>query len=99
MILRVIQGDPALLRPALRRMVSERCRCAVVISSKVSKRSVLRNRLRRLLHAHLRSRLEQRPELAGRWLLISLRPEAGQADHTQLLKECDSLLRSAGLET
>jgi ribonuclease P protein component len=99
MILRVIQGDSSLLRPELRNMASERCRCAVVISSKVSKRSVQRNRLRRQLHAHLRARLEQRPELAGRWLLISLRPEAGEAEPTQLLEECDSLLRSAGLET
>ena len=99
MILRVIQGDSSLLRPELRNMASERCRRAVVISSKVSKRSVRRNRLRRQLHAHLRERLERRPELAGRWVLISLRPEAGEADPTQLLEECDSLLRSAGLET
>ena len=99
MILRVIQGDASLLRPELRGMASARCRCAVVISSKVSKRAVRRNRLRRLLHGHLRKRLEQRPELAGRWLLISLRPEAGATDPTQLLEECDSLLRSAGLET
>jgi ribonuclease P protein component len=64
----------------------------------VSKRAVKRNRLRRLLHDHLRRRLEAREDLAGRWLLISLRPEAAEAEPTQLLEECDSLLRNAGLE-
>ena len=43
----------------------------MVISSKVSKRAVKRNRLRRLLHGHLRQRLES-ADLAGLWLLFSL---------------------------
>ena len=99
MVFRVVQEDRPLLRPQLRTMTLQRCRCAVVISSKVSKRAVRRNRLRRLLHDHLRTRLEAREDLAGRWLLISLKPEALNAIPTQLLEECDSLLRSAGLGT
>ena len=98
MVLRTLSGDSSLLRPELRKQPAECCRCAVVISSKVHKRAVRRNRLRRLLHGHLRSRLEQRVELAGRWLLISLRPGASDAEESQLLEECDSLLKSAGLE-
>lgn len=99
MILRVVNGDARLLRKELRDLPSRGCRCALVISSKVSKRAVRRNRLRRLLHAHLRERLEHRSDLANRWLLLSLRPEAAEAEPAQLLEECDSLLRSAGLET
>jgi ribonuclease P protein component len=98
MVLRVAAGDPNLLRRELRGIQERTCRCALVISNKVSKRSVKRNRLRRLLHDHLRRRFEQRNDLAGRWLLISLRPEAAEAEPTQLLEECDSLLRSAGLD-
>ena len=98
MVLRSIQGDVSMLRPELHRQPTQRCRCAVVISSKVHKRAVRRNRLRRLFHAHLRTRLEQREELAGRWLLISLRPGASDVEESQLLGECDSLLKSAGLE-
>ena len=75
------------------------CRCALVISNKVSKRSVRRNRLRRLFHDHLRQRFEHQCEFAGNWLLISLRPEASEAAPSQLLEECDSLLSSAGLGT
>ena len=98
MVLRVAAGDSNLLRRELRGIQERTCRCALVISNKVSKRSVKRNRLRRLLHDHLRLRFEQRNDLAGRWLLISLRPEAAEAEPTQLLEECDSLLRSAGLD-
>ena len=98
MVLRVAAGDSNLLRRELRGIQERTCRCALVISNKVSKRSVKRNRLRRLLHDHLRQRFEQRNDLAGRWLLISLRPEAAEAEPTQLLEECDSLLRSAGLD-
>ena len=98
MVLRVSTAEPNLLRKELRGIKNHSCRCALVISSKVSKRAVKRNRLRRLLHGHLRRRFEQRNDLAGRWLLLSLRPEAAEAEHTQLLEECDSLLRSAGLD-
>ena len=97
MVLRVVDENRMLLRSELQQSPSIGCRCALVISGKVSKRSVQRNRLRRLLHDHLRQHLETRAELTGRWLLFSLRPEAGQAETTQLLKECDSLLRSSGL--
>ena len=97
LVLRVVQAEVRLLRPELRRQPDVSCRCALVISSKVSKRAVKRNRLRRRLHDHLRQRLESRQDLAGLWLLFSLRPEAGEVDPSQLLKECDSLLSCAGL--
>ena len=98
MVLRVATGDSNLLRRELRGIQDRSCRCALVISNKVSKRAVKRNRLRRLLHDHLRQRFEQRNDLVGRWLLISLRPEAAEAEPTKLLEECDSLLRNAGLD-
>ena len=98
MVLRVSTAEPNLLRKELRGINNHSCRCALVISSKVSKRAVMRNRLRRLLHDHLRRRFEQRNDLADRWLLLSLRPEAAEAEPAQLLEECDSLLRSAGLD-
>ena len=75
-----------------------RCRVAVVISSKVSKRAVVRNRLRRRLHAHLRSRFEQAPEHGAIWLLVSLKPGDAPESHA-LQEECDRLLKQAGLTT
>jgi ribonuclease P protein component len=98
MVLRQIDSDRSLLRSELRNQSNTTCRCALVISNKVSKRAVRRNRLRRLLHSHLRKRLEQRSDLAGKWLLLSLRPDAAEVEPAQLLEECDSLLKIAGLE-
>jgi ribonuclease P protein component len=98
MVLRQIDSDRSLLRAERRNQIDTTCRCALVISNKVSKRAVRRNRLRRLLHSHLRKRLEQRSDLAGKWLLLSLRPDAAEAEPAQLLEECDSLLKIAGLE-
>ena len=98
MVLRHIDSDRSLLRSELRNQSDTTCRCALVISNKVSKRAVRRNRLRRLLHSYLRKRLEQRSDLAGQWLLLSLRPDAAEAEPAQLLEECDSLLKIAGLE-
>ena len=97
-VLRQIDSDRSLLRAELRNQSDTTCRCALVISNKVSKRAVRRNRLRRLLHSHLRKRLEKRSDLAGKWLLLSLRPDAAEAEPAQLLEECDSLLKIAGLE-
>ena len=99
MVLRVMKEESRYLRPELRRQLPQTCRCALVISNKVSKRSVRRNKLRRMFHEHLRHRLEHRRDLSELWVLISLRPEACAAEPSQLLEECDSLLSSAGLGT
>lgn len=101
MVLRFVQAEPRLLNPVLQRWERQapescRCRCAVVISNKVSKRSVVRNKLRRRLHEHLRRRLEQAAEQGDQWLLISLRPGV-QLLEAPLLEECDRLLKNAGL--
>jgi ribonuclease P protein component len=71
-------------------------RCGVVISSKVHKRSVRRNRLRRLLHAHL---LTQQIGDSQRclWLLLSLKPGSAEQSSKVLLGECNQLLYQAGL--
>ncbi len=70
-------------------------RGAVVVSGKVSKRAVVRNRLRRLLHRHLLS-LDPTP-LQPSWVVLSLKPGSAELDPAQLLGECSHLLRQAGL--
>jgi len=101
MVLRVVEAESRLLKPSLQRWERQapearRCRCAVVISNKVSKRAVIRNRLRRQLHNHLRVRLEGLQAQGDRWLLLSLRPGAATPE-APLLEECDRLLKDAGL--
>jgi ribonuclease P protein component len=98
MVLRLLPAEPDLLRPDPRDHTPDSDRLAVVVSSKVSKRAVQRNRLRRLLHGHLGHLLRQRNERdRGRWLLISLKPGSAETEPGVLLGECSELLAKAGL--
>ena len=101
MVLRKAAANPKLLRSdssAISTSGQEpSCRIAIVISGKVHKRAVVRNRLRRRMHDHLRVHFESRSEHADCWLLISLRPGADTGE-ANLLEECDRLLEQAGLK-
>ena len=98
MVLRWMPAQPHLLNPDPRDANASSCRLGVVVSSKVSKRAVQRNRLRRLLHGHVSGLLRQLPPDRGQWLLISLKPGSETADPAALLGECSSLLAQAGLQ-
>jgi ribonuclease P protein component len=98
MTVRCLEAEPSLLRPDHRDTTPGSHRVAVVVSSKVSKRAVQRNRLRRLLHGHVSGLLRQLPPDRGQWLLISLKPGSETADPAALLGECSSLLARAGLQ-
>lgn len=93
--LRVLPEDPALLPPRDRPHPPSPWRCAVIVSSKVSKRAVRRNRLRRLLHQQL---LDHPPApVRPSWLVFSLKPGSVDAEEALLLGECLQLLRKAEL--
>ncbi len=99
LLLRVVPPRPELLKPELRPQEQE-FRFAVVISTKVSKRAVVRNRLRRLFHTAFTEWALGWPLAAGpqpHWLLLSLRPEAAQVDPHDLLREWCALMQQAGL--
>jgi ribonuclease P protein component len=95
LVLRVLPADEGLLSASQRRFPVGDWRCGVVVSGKVSKRAVHRNRLRRDLHAHL---LSDPPRVRRpTWLLISVKPGGMETPRHQLLGECSLLLRKAGL--
>ncbi len=101
LLLRLLSAQANLLPSSQRSAPLSPWRCGVVISSKVHKRSVRRNRLRRLLHAHLLCQLgaDQVPtkHQGPLWLLISLKPGSAEQKLSQLLGECSQLLQQAGL--
>ena len=96
LLLRVLDALPQLLPAEQQAHPPSPWRCGVVVSSKVHKRSVRRNRLRRLLHAHL---LAQQIGDGQRcvWLLLSLKPGSAELSPQALLGECNQLLYQAGL--
>lgn len=93
--LRWVQADPSLLPEVMRCESSSPWRCGVVVSSKVSKKAVQRNRLRRSFHGHL-IRLPMNPP-SPVWILISLKPGSLERPEAQLLEECTMLLRKVGM--
>jgi ribonuclease P protein component len=98
-VLRTLPADPSLLRSTPAPPPQSSCRCAVVVSAKVSKRAVRRYRQRRLLHRWLilRCRGSGPPDLPERWIVISLKPGSLEAGDEALLGECEMLFRKAGL--
>ena len=93
--LRVADAATELLREPPETLEGE-LRFGVVISSKVSKRAMKRNRLRRRLHeAFVRQRF--RSDLPPTWLLLNLRPGAAELGDDNLLKEWSTLIQRAGL--
>ncbi len=93
--LRVLPANPNLLSLRDRHHPPSAWRCAVVVSAKVSKRAVRRNRLRRVVYRQLLSQ----PPSGTRpcWLVFSLKPGSLDAEESQLLGECLMLLQKAGL--
>ena len=96
MTLRVSRAKPSLINRFSPHSSFNSCRCAISISNKVSKKAVVRNRLRRLVHDHLRIRLFKKSKYINKWALLSFNPRCLDKDPTLLLKECDKLLLEAG---
>ena len=97
MVLRVTKANPKLQSKQTKSKNSCSVKCAVSISNKVSKKSVTRNKLRRLFHQHLSYRLSNMILDHETWAFISLKPNSIKNPSTTLLRECDKLLLKAGL--
>ena len=96
MTLKVSWRNPNLINENAPYSGENSCRCAISISNKVSKKAVVRNRLRRLVHNHLRLRLFKKSKFMNRWVLLSLNPKCLGKEPNLLLEECDKLLLEAG---
>jgi ribonuclease P protein component len=96
LMLRWLPAQADLLPPGQGASPPSPWRCGVVVSTKVHKRAVQRNRLRRLLHRQLlHLPIGQRDTPV--WLLLSLKPGCAERDPDALLGECQQLLHRAGL--
>ena len=97
MVLRVTPGNTKLLSKQINAQIRPSIKCAISISNKVSKKSVTRNKLRRLFHHHLSNRLSKMNFDNEVWAFISLKPSCIKNSNSTLLKECDKLLTKAGI--
>lgn len=97
MVLRVTNANTKLLSTERKSKIKPSVKCAISISNKVSKKSVTRNKLRRLFHHHLSFRLSKMVPESEVWAFISLNPSCMKNSNSNLLKECDKLLTKAGI--
>ena len=99
MVLRVTNANTKLQVKGINSKIKPSIKCAISISNKVSKKSVTRNKLRRLFHHHLSYRLSKMVPKSEIWAFISLNPSCMKNSNSNLLKECDKLLTKAGITT
>jgi len=97
MVLRVANANTKLQFKEINSISRPSIKCAISVSNKVSKRSVTRNKLRRLFHHHLSYRLSKVVTDSEIWTLISLKPSCMKNSNSNLLNECDKLFIKAGL--
>ena len=97
MVLRVTDANKKPQVKGKRTKTRPSIKCAISISNKVSKKSVTRNKLRRLFHHHLSFRLSNIEVDNDVWAFISLKPSCMQNSNISLLRECDKLLTKAGI--
>ena len=97
MVLRVTNANTKLYFKENNSKIKPLIKCAISISNKVSKKSVTRNKLRRLFHQHLAQRLSNMEYEKEVWAFISLKPSCMKNSDSNLLKECDKLLIKAGI--
>ena len=97
MVLRVTKANSKLQTKGINYKIAPTIKCAISISNKVSKKSVTRNKLRRLFPHHLSLRLSNMSCDNEIWAFISLKPSCMKNSDSSLLKECDKLLNKAGI--
>ena len=97
MVLRVTKANKKIPIKGFSSETRPSIKCAISISNKVSKKSVTRNKLRRLFHHHLSCKLSKINFKNEVWAFISLKPSCMQSSNSSLLKECDKLLNKAGI--
>lgn len=80
-------------RPALAVEDRPATRSGISISQKVSKKAVVRNRIKRQIKAALRQLL---PRILPGWLVVVVvRPDACKCDYVEILRELEELLAEA----
>ena len=97
MVLRIAEANKKLLNKKNFSEPMPSIKCAISISNKVSKKSVTRNKLRRLFHHHLSHKLSKMRFEKEVWAFISLKPSCIKNSNSILLEECDRLLTKAGV--
>ena len=97
MTIKIARSKPEILISHKNIDSSENLKIAIAISKKVSKKAVLRNKIRRLLQDWLFKNFGQEKNHKPYWLLVNLRSGVSFNDKTELLEEFQHLIYKSGL--
>ena len=97
MTFKVAKSNPEILTSHKLKSNSEDLKVAIVISKKVSKKAVERNKIRRLLHECLLKNIIKKNTHKPYWLLVNLKNGNTCKDKTKLLEEFHYLMYKSGL--
>lgn len=98
MVITIALEKPSIISSHNHKFLTSKIKVAVSISNKVSKKAVIRNKLRRLFHNHIKNIYDEKINAEkGIWAFISLKPNCKEVESAKLLIECEKLLSKAAL--
>ena len=97
MTIKIARSNPKILISHKNIDSLENFKIAIAISKKVSKKAVLRNKIRRLLQDWLFKNFGQDKNHKPYWLLVNLNSGVSFIDETKLLEEFQHLIYKSGL--
>ena len=92
MTFKVAKSNPEILFSHKFKNTSNNLRIAIAVSKKVSKKAVVRNKLRRILQEWLIKNIQKINNHKPHWLLVNLRVGDFYNNETKLLEEFQSLM-------
>ena len=97
MTLKIARSNPEILISHNKIQNLDHFKIAIVISKKVSKKSVIRNKMRRMLQDCLLKNFSKENNHKPYWLLVNLKSGDSYNDKIKLLEEFQHLIYKSGL--
>ena len=94
---KVAKSSPELLLSHKNYTFINNFKLAITVSKKVSKKSVVRNKIRRMLHEYFLKNYKEDYNHIPYWVLVNLKGGNFYEYETELLKEFQTLLNKIGL--
>ena len=92
MTFKLAKPKPEILLSPKRKNISKNFRIAIAISKKVSKKAVVRNKIRRILQEWLSTNIQKINNHKPYWLLVNLKCEHFCNDKNKILEEFQNLM-------
>ena len=97
MVFRIAKSNPNILRSHKINHDLSNFKIAITVSKKVSKKSVVRNRIRRLFQEKFLNEFNKNNNHVPYWVLVNLKGGDSLNDENKLLEEFQSLISKSGL--